>query len=115
MTKRHNTIYLETYDKNKIFRKVLDIDLTSKYSRLPPKSEDEIDFMIQKIVKCPFFDDLKIKLSSHKGFHVILFCRVDCDICRICYDDEKHYAYDMNRPEYARNILFSKKERVKIE
>lgn len=97
-----------------MFRKVLDIDLVTKYSRLPPKSEDETDFMVEKISRCPSFIDLEIKLSSYKGFHIILFCKKDCDICRMCYDDDKHFAYDMNRPEYARNILFDKKEKIKI-
>jgi len=101
-------------DMFNLFRKVLDIDLTSKYSKLPVKSEDEIDFMIEKIAECKNFIDLKIKPSMFKGFHIILFCSVDCDICRMCYDDDKHFAYDMNRPEYARNILFDKKEKIKI-
>jgi len=33
----------------------------------------------------------------------------------MCYDDDKHFAYDMNRPEYARNILFDKKEKIVIK
>jgi len=97
-----------------IFRKVLDIDLTSKYSRLPPKSEEYLEHIIEKIAECPFFINCKIKLSSFKGFHIILFCSINCDICRMCYDDDKHFAYDLNRPEYARNILFDKKEKIKI-
>jgi len=98
-----------------LFRKVLDIDLTTKYSKLPPKDEDFIERIIDKVSKCPFFIDLIIKSSSFKGFRIFLFCSVDCDICRMCYDDDKHFAYDMKRPEYARNISFDKKEKIKIE
>lgn len=98
-----------------IFRKVLDIDLISgKYSKSIPKSESEIEHCIEKMAKCPFFVDLKISLSSFKGFHVILYCSIDCDVCRMCYDDDKHYAYDMARPKYARNIVFSKKEKIRV-
>jgi len=97
------------------FRKVLDIDLTSKYSRFKPKDDEYLEHMINKISECPFLFDLKINPSSFKGFHVELFCSIDCDICRMCYDDDKHFAYDMNRPEYARNILFDKKEKIKIK
>ena len=97
------------------YRKVLDVDLTSKYSRLKPKDEEYLEHMINKISKCHFLIDLTIKISSFKGFHVELFCSKDCDICRMCYDDDKHFAYDMNRPEYARNILFDKKEKIIIK
>jgi len=98
-----------------LFRTVLDIDFTSKYSKLPPKNEDFIERIIDKVSKCPFFVNCKINLSSFKGFHITLFCSVNCDICRMCYDDDKHFAYDLNRPEYARNILFDKKEKIKID
>lgn len=98
-----------------IFRKVLDVDLTSKYSILKPKDNEFIERMLNKITKCSFFNDLTINPSSFKGFHVEIFCSIDCNICRICYDDDKHFAYDMNRPEYARNILFNRKEKIIIE
>jgi len=98
-----------------IYRKVLDIDLITKYSKLPPKNEDFIERIIEKTAKCPFFVDSTVKLSSFKGFRIFLFCSIDCDICRMCYDDDKHFAYDLNRPEYARNISFDKKEKIKIE
>ena len=97
-----------------LYRKVLDIDFTSKYSRLPPKDEDFICHMLGKIFHCKNFHYCHFKYSSFKGCHIELFCLKDCDICRMCYDDDKHFAYDMNRPEYARNILFDKKEKIKI-
>lgn len=97
-----------------LFRKVLDVDLTSKYSRFRPKDKEFVLRMADKITRCPFCFRFKIKLSSFKGYHIEIFCSVNCDICRICYDDDKHFAYDLNRPEYARNILFDKKEKIKI-
>lgn len=99
-----------------IFRKVLDIDLIqNKYSTLPPKTKKDLIKMFFKIRQCPNFVYYTVKDSSFKGFHVELYCLIDCDICRMCYDDDRHFAYDLNRPEYARNILFDKKEKIKIE
>lgn len=98
-----------------MYRKVLDIDLTTKYSKLPIRTENEIEHIIDKIARCPFFIDLEVHLSSFKGFRIFIFCSINCDICRLCYDDDKHFAYDMNRPEYARNISFDKKEKVAIK
>lgn len=98
-----------------IFRKVLDIDFTSKYSKLKPKDKEYVEHIIRKIFKCKNFLNMEAKESSFKGCHITLYCSIDCDVCRMCYDDDKHFAYDMNRPEYARNILFDKKEKIKIE
>lgn len=98
-----------------MFRKVLDIDLISgKYSKLPPKTKKDIERILDKIGICEYNLRCVIVASNFKGFHVEVFCSKDCDICRMCYDDDKHFAYDMNRPEYARNILFDKKEKIKI-
>lgn len=98
-----------------LFRKVLDIDLTSKYSRFRPKNKEFIKRILDKIGKCPYCLGHEITASSFKGFHVTVHCSIDCDICRMCYDDDKHFAYDLNRPEYARNILFDKKEKIRID
>lgn len=97
-----------------LFRSVLDIDLIeNKYSRFAPKTKEEINNILNKISSCKFCGKKpKIKSSSFKGFHVILWCHKKCDVCRICYDDCKHFDYDSNRPEYARNILFDEKVKV---
>lgn len=98
-----------------MFRKTLDIDLTSKWSRFKPKDKEFMLKMIYKITNCPFCSHLKINQSSFKGYHITLFCKKDCDICRLCYDDTRRLAYDLSRPKYARNILFEKKERIIIK
>lgn len=103
--------------KQQVFRKVLDIDLISgKYSKEIPKTKNDLNRIIQKItVLCSDFLYHKFEWSSFKGCHIILFCQKDCDICRMCYDDDKHFAYDEARPEYARNICFTEKVKIKIE
>lgn len=97
-----------------MYRKVLDIDLTTKYSRLPPKTKEYFARMMTKIRNCPNYCYSVTKPSNSKGYHVILYCAIDCDICRLCFDDDRHFAYDMARPEYARNVLFDRKERIKF-
>lgn len=99
-----------------MFRKVLDIDLISgKYSKEIPKTKEDILRIIQKIGLCKNFIYHDFEWSSFKGCHIILYCSVNCDICRMCYDDDKHFAYDEARPEYARNICFTEKVKIKIE
>lgn len=71
--------------------------------------------MVEKISKCVFFQDLNIRPSSFKGVHIEIFCGVDCDMCRICYDDTRRFNYDMKRPYYARDILFNEKEKITLD
>lgn len=97
-------------------RTTLDIDLIpSKYSCSIPKSEQFILDMLKKICQCKNILGYSVRPSSFKGYHIELFCKIECDICRMCYDDEKRFCYDMNRPYYARNIFFESKEKVIIE
>lgn len=84
-----------------IFNSTLDIDTNDK---------EKINRIIQKIMKCPSIVYLKKKDSSSKGVHIILGCKIMCDICRFCYDDFRRFAFDLHRPLWAQNILFNKKE-----
>lgn len=95
-----------------IFRKVIDIDFVTKYSRNIPTSKQEVLRTLRKFLSCKNFELFLFKWSSFKGCHIILFCDKDCDICRMCIDDDKHFNYDMARPEECRNISFDKKEKV---
>lgn len=89
--------------KEKKYRTTLDIDKNNR---------DFISRVITKILVCKNNISMEVSNSSFKGVHIILFCKKECDICRIVYDDFRRLAYDLNRPEYARNILFQKKERL---
>lgn len=77
----------------------LDIDTNNK---------ETISQMIKKIRFCSKLIQVNYRPSDKKGFHFVLWCKVECDICRIVYDDFRRYNYDMNRPFWARNILFDK-------
>jgi len=64
----------------------------------------DIDF------KCRYLKKVQTKISpSKKGVHITLWCNKNCEFCRLIYDDLKRYAKDKNRPEYGKNVLFTKK------
>ena len=88
------------------YRTTLDIDTNDK---------EFIGRVVEKIIRCRNLKDFYIEPSKFKGFHIILFCNKKCDICRMCYDDSRRFAYDQNRPEYATNILFDEKEIINNE
>lgn len=83
------------------FRTTLDIDNSDKHF---------VNMIMIKIVlHCDCLIDLDVKPSSSKGYHIILLCNKKCDLCRFVFDDCRRFAYDLNRPDYARNILFTEK------
>lgn len=89
----------DVYVKNEqiISRNTLDIDNNDK---------DFISKILTKIIQCEHLIDIKFKLSSCKGYHLILFCGENCDKCRLVFDDARRFAYDLKRQKYARNVLF---------
>lgn len=87
----------------KLFRPTLDIDTNDK---------ETIKRICYKIVQCPYIIDFDFKHSTSKGCHLILKCFIECDKCRLVFDDARRFSYDQNRPKYARNVLFDEKERV---
>ncbi|HEY0089118.1 MAG TPA: hypothetical protein VGB37_09750 [Candidatus Lokiarchaeia archaeon] len=86
-----------------LFKSTLDIDSTDK---------ELLRSIFLKIAQCNYLIDIETKPSDSKGYHFILRCFIKCDICRLCYDDFKRFAFDQKRPEWARNILFDVKEYV---
>ena len=87
----------------KLFRTTLDIDTNNK---------EIIERVFKKISKCKNLKEFYVKPSGFKGYHFILFCDKKCDVCRLCYDDSRRFAYDQNRPPFAQNILFNKIEEI---
>jgi wyosine [tRNA(Phe)-imidazoG37] synthetase (radical SAM superfamily) len=70
----------------------------------------DIDF------KCRYLKKIQTKLSSSKkGVHITLWCSRNCEFCRLIYDDLNRYAKDKNRPEYGKNVLFTKKMFLSIQ
>ena len=90
----------------KRFRITLDVDTTDK---------DLITHIYMKIHNCKYCVNVERTFSSFKGVHFVIYCTRECEICRFVYDDFRRFAYDANRPYYARNILFQEKEIIKLE
>jgi hypothetical protein len=79
----------------------LDIDTNNK---------EVILRITKKINLCSCLSKFEIKPSFQKGVHIKLMCLIECELCRIVYDDSRRYALDQLRPEFSRNVLFDSKE-----
>ncbi|MFZ1990344.1 MAG: hypothetical protein WAW96_11305 [Alphaproteobacteria bacterium] len=49
------------------------------------------------------------KDSDSKGYHIIFYCKKDCDICRLLFDDSKRFMMDYDRIEERKNVMFDAK------
>lgn len=87
-----------------IYISTLDIDSNDK---------ELIKRICYKFCCCLYIHDFEFKHSTSKGCHFILKCYIECDKCRLVFDDFRRFAYDQYRPEWAKNILFNKKEFLK--
>jgi len=86
-----------------MFRTTLDIDTNDK---------EFIRRILMKINQCQYLNEMDLKESELKGYHIILSCYIKCDVCRMCYDDQKRFNFDQDRPYYLQNVLFDKTEIV---
>jgi len=64
--------------------------------------------IIAKILRCSKLIKVKVRETS-KGYHLIIFCKHRCEVCRMVFDDQTRYCADMNRLIYLRNILWTRK------
>ena len=70
--------------------------------------------VLAEILKCPHLDYLGVKRSSSQHFHFVLFCGIDCTMCRQKYDDKKRFAFDKNRATYRQNVLWKRKQAIEL-
>lgn len=82
---------------SEMFKSTLDLDLVDKVF---------LNHALYRISKCKFLHLVHYR-HTFKGFHVILLCRRECDICRIVFDDQARFARDLLRPKHTRNVLFN--------
>jgi len=85
------------------------IDLDKPYPRWKtgfPKPL--LNKIIYKISKCKYLKEIQVRDSRNKGYHIILYCKRDCDLCRLVFDDQDRYARDLFRKPITRNVLFTK-------
>jgi hypothetical protein len=91
------------------FIKFNTIDLDG--TKIFPMNKDSAQRIIDKICLCKNLIKIQLKPSCSKGYHVLMLCSKDCDLCRLLYDDQKRFSIDLNirKPEF-RNLLWDKKE-----
>ena len=87
-------------------RAVQTIDLDGYRLRGMHKTVDEV---IQRILKCPHIEEVWIRESaSMDGYHVKIWCSIDCELCRLAFDDPIRFTADYtNREPHNRNVLFT--------
>lgn len=83
--KHYNTIDLDTTDKEYVLR------IRNK--------------ILNKGLKDDCLYDFQITPSERKGYHIQLWCRKKCDLCRLVFDDDIRYFYDQYREEESKNVL----------
>ena len=86
----------------KLFRSTLDLDFNEK---------SRIEHIEEKIKRCKDLVALRKELSpSRNGWHFILWCKKECNLCRISYDDPVRYQRDLTlRERHGGNFLASRK------
>ncbi len=52
--------------------------------------------------------------ETKKGYHIVLWCKKPCDLCRFVFDDFERYRRDINRPRYMQNVIFNSLKFKKI-
>lgn len=68
-------------------------------------SKEEFESIYFKIDKC--LNHLAVHwYDTQKGYHIRMLCTIDCDLCRLVFDDQKRYAADLGRPNCKQNVLF---------
>ena len=56
---------------------------------------------------------IKIKDSDSKGYHIWIYCKNNCSICRMVFDHDKRFLIDSFQPQQLQNTFFDRKEYFK--
>jgi len=70
---------------------------------------EQMERIRQKIMSMKCCEGVFKKPSARKGYHLLVWCKVKCDLCRMVFDDQKRFEQDLKRPEKWRNVLFDEK------
>jgi hypothetical protein len=88
----------------------LDIDYEILPEISPSCSNDKINMIMLKIKKCPNLIAIRKEPSNKKGYHLRFYCKIDCLICRMVFDDDVRFNADMTRNKQFTNIIFDTKK-----
>jgi len=84
----------------------LDIDKDPTFPARPSADREFVDYITKRIKRCKNLLRIEVKPSLRKGYHVTLYCKVQCDLCRLVFDDFERYRRDINRKYIHQNVLF---------
>lgn len=72
-------------------------------------SKDEMLDIKLKILRLGCCRDVACS-DTGKGYHLKLYCTdVQCDLCRLVFDDPVRFSADQLRPRHCRDVLFDVK------
>lgn len=72
-------------------------------------NKEQLEIITQKIKNNECCKEVIIRDSNTKGYHIIIICRKNCDLCRFVFDDAKRYDIDSVMPLRLRDFLFTEK------
>jgi hypothetical protein len=75
-----------------------------------PCSTHKIIVIVKKIRRCPNLMGIRIEDSNKKGYHLRFYCKVECDKCRMVFDDDIRFNADNGRKKEFTNIIFDTKK-----
>lgn len=84
----------------------IDIDLDMKN---PYHGKEYVNRIIRLITNCQSCIGVQIKDSCSKGYHLFVYCKENCELCRLVFDDSKRYMLDYKRPKWRKNVMFDAK------
>lgn len=84
----------------------IDIDLDM---RNPFHGKEYLNRIIELITNCQSCLGVQIKDSDSKGYHIFVWCKENCELCRLVFDDSHRYMKDCDRIAECRNIMFDAK------
>lgn len=92
-------------------------DILDKYNTIDFDSTNKefLERTIIKILRCQNLLSLNYEPSKRKGYHIRIHCNIECEICRLVFDDSTRYSFDAYREPELRNVLHQHSEMVKIE
>ena len=81
-------------------------------------SDVQLGRILDHISVCRLVNEIRLRRSSSgNGYHVAVDCDgpSGCLVCRLVFDSPKRLDLDVNEPEWAQDVLWSRKTYVKGE
>lgn len=75
----------------------------------PYHGKELLDRIVRLITNCDSCVGIQVKDSDSKGYHLFVYCKAECDLCRLVFDDSKRYMLDFYRFEERKNVMFDAK------